>query len=220
MPISPLETVVEPVASFQYSIEGANAPVTVNFVNTSMNSHAIVWDFGSGEIATSETVKREYKTGGTYEVKLTAIGPGGTNTKVQEIIINDAATTLHITSLTVIKSLMTDPDHDTGGDGDADLYVKILDGSNTVPVLFSSTVFSNLHVFPVSWSPNINFEFGQNPEHQLKIQLLDDDVTSPDDLIDELELIPSDYMSLKSHYPQTITLTSAHSTVMLNVEWK
>jgi len=220
VPIAPFVETAEPIASFEYSIEGPNAPVTVNFINTSANATSVVWDFGAGEIAVGNRVVREYETGGTYVVKLTAIGPGGTNTKVEQIKINDAAKKMIISSLTITKTKTSDPDHDTRGNGEADLYVKILDSWNTLQPLFISNVVSNVGVFPLSWSPNIDLDFTDNPGHKFTFQVWDDDITTSDDLIDELDLIPSDYMSSKSNYPQTITLTKENTSINLTVEWK
>lgn len=74
------ESVPAPVASFNWSASALTAPTTVTFTNTSTNATSYSWDFGDGNTSTSFNPTNRYTSGGSYTVKLTATGKGGTNT--------------------------------------------------------------------------------------------------------------------------------------------
>lgn len=60
------------------------APVQISFTNKSKNAYSYIWDFGDGDMSTTDqtTVFHIYSTSGYYTVILTAIGmPGDTSHK-------------------------------------------------------------------------------------------------------------------------------------------
>lgn len=73
-----------PKAMFEYEI-AADDVTTVQFTNLSKNATTYKWEFGDTETSTEVSPKHVYAEGGTYTVKLTADGEGGTNTYVEEI---------------------------------------------------------------------------------------------------------------------------------------
>lgn len=85
-----------PVASFNWAATSTTAPATVNFTNTSTNGKAYVWDFGDGGSSTNFSPSYIYTKGGTFIVKLTVTGDGGTSSTFQTININ-TPTSLQIT---------------------------------------------------------------------------------------------------------------------------
>jgi PKD repeat protein len=79
------EEVPKPVAAFTWQTQSTTAPATVSFTNASTNATSYSWDFGDGNTSTSSNPTNRYSAGGNFVVKLTATGPGGTNTSSQTI---------------------------------------------------------------------------------------------------------------------------------------
>ncbi len=72
------------IAEFSASPVQGNAPLTVTFTNETLGSFTqAVWDFGNGQkrTTTNETVTITYENSGTYPVKLTVIGPAGSDSE-------------------------------------------------------------------------------------------------------------------------------------------
>jgi PKD repeat protein len=74
-----------PIADFD-SVPGACAPYEVTFTNNSLYATSYMWEFGDGGISYDENPTHTYHVGGFYRVTLTAVGPGGTDTR--EIFVN------------------------------------------------------------------------------------------------------------------------------------
>ena len=70
-----------PVASFTANPLSGHAPLTVNFVSTSSDATAWLWDFDNDgtDDATGASVSHQYTNPATYSVRLTVTGPGGTD---------------------------------------------------------------------------------------------------------------------------------------------
>lgn len=86
-------TAVAPVANFSATPTAGLAPLNVKFTDTSTGSvSARSWDFGDGSSSSSsQNPSHTYSTPGTYTVKLTATGPGGSNSKTQTNLITVSA---------------------------------------------------------------------------------------------------------------------------------
>ncbi len=70
-----------PIADFAVARQSGLAPLTVQFANTTTGDYTSShWDFGDGQSSTESSPIHTYAITGTYTVKLTATGPGGTNT--------------------------------------------------------------------------------------------------------------------------------------------
>lgn len=100
-PVSPAETgsmdqaipvpvekkCLRPIADFQASPQSGVAPLAVRFTDTSSGTiTSIRWDF-NGDGITDSTKKNPfftYKKPGSYTVKLTVTGPGGSDTKTKK----------------------------------------------------------------------------------------------------------------------------------------
>ncbi len=83
-----------PVASFIGSPTSGVAPVTVSFTNQSVGSiTGSAWDFGDGTTSTAVNPVHVYSAAGTYTVKLTVTGPGGSNTQTRTSYVTVTAPT-------------------------------------------------------------------------------------------------------------------------------
>jgi PKD repeat protein len=79
--INVTNTVSPPFTSFIADIQSGNAPLTVQFTDTSGNSpNGWQWSFGDGTMSTEQNPYHTYTQGGTYSVSLTAVNSGGHNT--------------------------------------------------------------------------------------------------------------------------------------------
>lgn len=77
----------EPEAEFTASKTTATVGENITFTNTSTNATSYVWSFGDGTTSTEESPIKSFSTVGTYEVTLSAKGPGGTDTSDEDITI-------------------------------------------------------------------------------------------------------------------------------------
>lgn len=75
----------DPVASFTATANG----LTVSFDNTSTDATSYVWDFGDNTTSNAVDPQHTYAAAGTYTVRLTASGPGGSDTATQNITVSD-----------------------------------------------------------------------------------------------------------------------------------
>lgn len=68
-----------PVAEFR-PVEPGCMPLTIQFENTSAYSNTFLWEFGDGAVSNKPNPEYTYYEPGTYKIKLTAWGDGGTDT--------------------------------------------------------------------------------------------------------------------------------------------
>ena len=78
------ETAPVPVAEFSYEVDSEN-PLMVSFTNTSQDAETYSWDFGDGNTSEEMSPSHTYGDEGTYSVKLTASGAGGSNEFTSEL---------------------------------------------------------------------------------------------------------------------------------------
>jgi len=74
-----------PIASFD-SIPSGCMPWTVNIRNTSLYATSYLWEFGDGYTSNAKDPVYTYLQAGSYQIKLTVTGPGGTD--VESRIVN------------------------------------------------------------------------------------------------------------------------------------
>lgn len=80
--------IIPPVPVADFSGEGKGCrPLRVQFVNNSSYANQYSWSFGDGGISSQTNPSYTYYNPGIYNVTLTAIGDGGTNTIVKNQII-------------------------------------------------------------------------------------------------------------------------------------
>ncbi|GAB3169312.1 hypothetical protein GCM10027291_19580 [Telluribacter humicola] len=80
-----------PVAIFSINNNGCTAPCTVSFSNQSSNATSYEWSFGDNTSSTQPSPMKQYSQAGNYTVRLTATGPGGSNSSQQTVTINSPA---------------------------------------------------------------------------------------------------------------------------------
>ncbi|WP_114436941.1 PKD domain-containing protein [Marinilabilia salmonicolor] len=66
--------------------ESGCPPLTVSFYNNTLDATSYLWEFGDGQSSNEHEPKHTYRVPGTYPVRLTAYGPGGTIT-AEEVTI-------------------------------------------------------------------------------------------------------------------------------------
>lgn len=97
----PVRIVVEPqpiVADFVVNQESGSAPHTVQFTNlTSGDFSAFSWSFGDGSSSTDPNPQHTYENPGLYTVTLSASGEGGSNTRVQNELVEVIGPTASVT---------------------------------------------------------------------------------------------------------------------------
>ena len=79
-----------PVANFSADKTSGAAPLAVQFSNSSTNATSWSWNFGDNTSSTAQNPSKTYSSAGTYTVKLTATGSGGSHTvtKTNYITVN------------------------------------------------------------------------------------------------------------------------------------
>ncbi len=92
---------IMPIASFA-DVTPACSPYTVQFVNTSQNAMTYFWDFGDGSSSNEENPEHTYYRGGSYIVRLTAIGPGGQDKYQQMVEVYQSPTAMLDVSPTTV----------------------------------------------------------------------------------------------------------------------
>ena len=76
-----------PVVEMFFEVDEAN-PYKVNFTTTDQNVTSYAWDFGDGETSTEANPSHIYLQSGTYNVKVTVSGEGGTSEATKEVTIS------------------------------------------------------------------------------------------------------------------------------------
>jgi PKD repeat protein len=77
-------TTPAPAANFSGSPISGDAPLVVDFVDSSTGSiSSWSWDFGDSGSSSAQNPSHEYTTPGTYTVALTVAGPGGSDTETK-----------------------------------------------------------------------------------------------------------------------------------------
>lgn len=77
-----------PVADFSFAvINDGLLPAIVSFTSTSKNATSYTWEFGDGATSTQANPTHQFAATGTYSIKLTATGQGGTNSISKNIVV-------------------------------------------------------------------------------------------------------------------------------------
>ena len=80
-----------PVASFTASTTSGTAPVAVAFTDTSTGAlTSWAWNFGDGTSSTSQSPSHTFTSAGTFTVRLTVSGPGGSTSATASIVVSPA----------------------------------------------------------------------------------------------------------------------------------
>jgi PKD repeat protein len=132
-----------PTASFTASAASGQAPLPVQFTDTSSGAPTSwAWDFGDGGTATEQNPAHTYTAAGTYTVRLSATNAVGTSTSVTTTVTVAATPVLPVASFAASATT-----------GQAPLVVQFSDTSTGTPT---------------SWAWNFGdgtTATGQNPTH-------------------------------------------------------
>ena len=71
-----------PDASFTVNQQSGCIPLSVQFINTSVNAVSYFWDFGNGNFSTAQNPTNIYLNTGSYNVKLIATSSSGQSDSV------------------------------------------------------------------------------------------------------------------------------------------
>ncbi len=116
-----------PVAGFTASSTAGDAPLTVNFVDTSTGAiDTWLWDFGNGTTTLEQNPSHTFSDLGSFDVTLTVAGSGGADTS----------------TLTIVVTAPTVPF--VRGDGNGDGLLDISDPVQTLEYIFGSAQASCL----------------------------------------------------------------------------
>jgi PKD repeat protein len=87
--ISVTSDVSAPVTNFTTDANSGQVPFTVHFNDTSAGSvSSLKWDFGDGSTSSEQNPTHTYVTEGSYNVNLTATGPGGSTTATLPVTVS------------------------------------------------------------------------------------------------------------------------------------
>lgn len=83
-----------PIAGFEANPQQGEAPLSVNFTNTSLNGNAYFWDFGNGTGTIAESPAVVYTAPGTYPVTLVTQNVAGCSdsTRFEFIVVSESFT--------------------------------------------------------------------------------------------------------------------------------
>lgn len=103
-------SVAAPTASFSADKTSGTAPVTINFTdNSTGNITSRSWNFGDGTSSTAQNPSKTYSNSGTYTVKLTVAGSGGTTTSTKTISVTAPTVAAPSSSFTATPTSGTAP---------------------------------------------------------------------------------------------------------------
>jgi PKD repeat protein len=215
-------TTPAPTVDYTYTGGGSPAPAVVSFTSNTTNTTTYLWDFGDNSTSTIANPQHSYTTGGTYTVKLTVTGAGGTTSTTKTVNIAAALTKVKITKVT----LTTIPFTTAAGTGwdlldGPDIFFQIqnisgtslFDIRNTFNVV-NNVVPSNL---PIVWTLTTPYDITDLTQWKF-IHFYDNDTTVNDDM-SYVSFLFSNYTSGTTIYPSTISQTQNGITITLNLTW-
>ena len=82
---------VTPVANFNANPTSGDAPLTVQFTDSSQNAAGWSWDFGDGTNSAEQSPSHTYSSAGTYNVNLVVSNPNGTSPKSTTITVSSSS---------------------------------------------------------------------------------------------------------------------------------
>ena len=198
-------------AAFSFSGDGKYAPDTVKFTNSSTGAISYTWDFGDNTKSFDLNPTHVYAHGGTYNIKLTANGAGGTSTVTKTVTILKTPTSVKITYIKALAWPQLDPiglpwDTTSG----PDVYFEILGNTGNILEDYSDSTITDATV-PANRVLDIPHRFA-NPNTVFKVDILDNDGTGTDENIGEASFfIPWDQT------PQKLVSTDTATGVTIEV---
>lgn len=209
---TPPSSATTPRAQFSVTPTDMRVPVRVQFNNTSSNADSYVWEFDDGTFSTEKNPTKNFLESRLYTVKLTAIGSGGSNSTTIPVGANPQPTHFTIKKINILNANLGGYDGPLDG-SDPDVYVHI-PGQST---LMATDVVNNARSLnSLVW--NVNWDIDLSRHRFINLIVADID-NSGDEVMGDIGLLISEYMTLDNHYPKEITKTEEGVTIKLEVEW-
>jgi PKD repeat protein len=155
------ETFKAPEAAFTIGSNDGKAPEEIKFTNSSTDAEDYVWFFGDGQASEEFSPKHNYKTSGTYTVKLKVFGQGGKDSALTQFTLAPSGVTYYNVKnstgadLDNVRSFYLDWDAskvydivDHGKMLDGDLTDDFLTTRPSIEVLFYSQNLYFLMLYP------------------------------------------------------------------------
>jgi PKD repeat protein len=215
-------SIAKPDADFSFDPLTGMAPCKINFTNSTIGATSYSWDFGNGLKSSSQNPSIIYNSGGTYNITLTATGPGGTSKITKSISVKDAPTKLQINSITLLSYPLT-RDDGSGWDpsNGPDLYINLSDDAGTDFLstgTYTDVIKSNL---PLKFTTSFPWTFSQL-NYEYILWLKDYETFGTDEILGGYYFVVKDFMPTDgSDYPTTIRLASSTSEIVftMDVKW-
>ena len=171
-------------AAFSFSGDGKYAPDTVKFTNSSTGAISYTWDFGDNTKSFDLNPTHVYAHGGSYNVKLTANGAGGSSTVNKTVTVLNHPTSVKITYIKALNWPQLDPiglpwDTTSG----PDVYFEILGSTGNILEDYSDSIITDATIPAYRFLP-IDHRFA-NPNTVFEVDILDNDGTGTDENIGE-----------------------------------
>jgi PKD repeat protein len=205
-----------PNANFTISNNGCTAPCTIQFSNTSTNATSYSWNFGNGNSSTGTNVSQQYTQGGTYTVTLTATNQYGSDTRQQNVTINNPPTSVRITNVAILSAPSSDGGTQWDLDGGPDVFFDLETSGGSVVTSSSGNEYTNVTSYPISWNYTSPFVVN-NLNQQYRVAIWDYDATSANDFMGQTNLFS---FGTYTSYPSTITVTGTGVSVRFTVTWQ
>jgi len=151
--ITVVKVATKPVAAFVSTVTSGNAPLTVQFIDSSSYSPTTwAWLFGDGSTSSTQNPSHVYNTAGTYTVTLTVANSGGSNTMTRTDYIT-VEYTEPVASFTANATAGTPPFvvqfTDTSSNAPTAWYWNFGDGS-------TSTEQNKIHVYQTAGTYSVS----------------------------------------------------------------
>jgi PKD repeat protein len=204
-----------PTAMFSFSNTDLRAPVAIKFSNTSQNADSYLWEFSDGTGSTEKEPQKVFAHDGSFSVKLTASRNGKTDVFSKIITIENAPNVMHITKFSVADIDMNGYDNFPESDSRPDVYLRLSSGGQSASLNTIQNANSPADlIWPTSLPIVVNRGF------VLKVDVMDKDNFSSDDLMGSVEIRPEDYMTIDNRYPDVISKTVNGLTFLVDVDWQ
>lgn len=205
----------EPMAMFTVSNTDLRAPVAIKFTNTSQNADNYLWEFGDGTSSTEAEPEKVFANGGTYTVKLTASKAGKSDVLSKTVNIDNAFNLMYMEKITIASIQLNGYETVLDGGPQPDVYIRMSANGQSR----SSDVMENVSsISDLSW--DVSLPIPITSDFSFKIEIMDKDNLSPDDVMGSVEIRPADYITIDNRYPEVITKTGNGLTIQLKVNWQ
>lgn len=209
-----------PTVDFSYSAPNLHAPAKVKFTNGSTNATSYSWDFGNGNSSFNENPEYRYFNPGSYTIKLTANGAGGSNTATKTVKVETAYTQCKYSYIKIVSVASNNGGTPWDGDGTGpDMFFKIKNASGTVLFDATSSRQNDVTAVPIQWNFGSSV-FNQPVASIYTIEVWDYDLSVTDQKMGTVTFSPILLQSNEDDpYPSKATATVGSTTIEIGLTW-